>query len=77
MNSMLSRLLIFVVVVSQVALAQSPVQPRIQRVEQGLLPGVLIKGEAGWTIQDRMKHYRVPAVSIAVIKDYKVDWAKA
>jgi CubicO group peptidase (beta-lactamase class C family) len=77
MNSMLSRLLIFVVVVSQTAFGQSPVQPRIERVERGLLPAVLIKGDAGWTIQDRMKHYRVPGVSIAVIKDFKVEWAKA
>jgi CubicO group peptidase (beta-lactamase class C family) len=77
MNSMFSRLLIFVLVVSQVAFGQSPVQSRIQRVEQGLLPGVLIKGNPSWEIQERMKHYRVPGVSIAVINDFKVEWAKA
>ena len=77
MNSMFSRLLIFVLVVSQVAFGQSPVQSRIQRVEQGLLPAVLIKGNPSWAIQERMKHYRVPGVSIAVIHDFKVEWAKA
>src|SRR6185369_11936721 len=77
MNSMFSRLLIFVLVLSQVAFGQSTAQTRIQHVEEGLLPVVLIKGEPGWTIQERMKHYRVPGVSIAVINDYKVEWARS
>src|SRR5436853_4727598 len=77
MNSMFSRLLVFILVVSQVAFGQSPVQSQIQRVEQGLLPAVLIKGDPSWAIQERMKHYRVPGVSIAVIHDFKVEWAKA
>jgi CubicO group peptidase (beta-lactamase class C family) len=77
MNSRLSRLLIFVVVVSQVAFAQSPIPSRIRRVEQGLLPPVQVKGDPGWAIQERMKHYRVPGVSVAVINDYKVEWARA
>src|SRR5205085_10927726 len=77
MNSMFSRLLIFVLVVSQVAFGQSPVQSRIHRVEQGLLPAVLIKGNPSWAIQERMKHYKAPGVSIAVINDFKVEWAKA
>src|SRR5205085_2713216 len=52
-------------------------QSQIQRVEQGLLPAVLIKGDPSWAIQERMRHYRVPGVSIAVINDFKVDWTKA
>ncbi len=56
---------------------QSDVETRIKRVEGGLLPQVLIKGEPNWTIQERMKHYKAPGVSIAVIKDFKLDWAKA
>ncbi|MEN3331611.1 MAG: hypothetical protein V7641_976, partial [Blastocatellia bacterium] len=77
MNPIFSRLLIFILVVSQVAFGQSPAQSRIQRVEQGLLPAVLIKGKPGWTIQERLKHYQVPGLSIAVINDFKVEWAKA
>jgi CubicO group peptidase (beta-lactamase class C family) len=77
MKLMLSRLLVFVVVLSQPAFAQSPPASRIERVERGLLPVTPIKGEPGWTIQERMKHYRVPGVSIAVINDYKVEWAKS
>src|SRR5436309_2927272 len=76
MNSIFSRLLIFVLVCSQVALAQSPIASRIERVERGLLPRVQVKGDAGWTIQERMQHYRIPGVSVAVINDYKVEWAR-
>ncbi|HYM00527.1 MAG TPA: serine hydrolase [Blastocatellia bacterium] len=54
------------------------VQDEIKAVENGLLPSVVARGErgTGMTIADRMAHYRVPAVSIAVIKDYKIEWAK-
>ncbi|REH01045.1 serine hydrolase [Flavobacterium aquicola] len=30
-----------------------------------------------WSLKERMAYYEVNAVSIAVIKDYKVEWAKA
>lgn len=53
------------------------VQDRIQQVENNLLPFVPIKDFPGWNIVDRMKYYKVPGVSIAVIKDYQIDWAKA
>lgn len=49
---------------------------RIKEVENNLIPFVPIKGFEGWNIIDRMKYYKVPGVSIAVIKDYKIDWAK-
>lgn len=71
-----ARILIALLVFSQIALGQSPAKSRIQRVEQGLLPSVLIKGQTGWTIQERMKHYRIPGVSIAVINDFKIEWAR-
>src|SRR5262249_14741146 len=40
-----------------------------------LLPPVLVKGEPGSTIDERMRHYKVEGVSIAVIKDFKILWA--
>jgi CubicO group peptidase (beta-lactamase class C family) len=49
---------------------------RIKAVENSLIPFVPVKGFKGWNIQDRMKYYNVPGVSIAVIKNYKIDWAK-
>ena len=77
MKSMFVRTISLVFVISQVAIGQSPDRSRIDRVEKGLLPAVLIKGDPAWTIQERMKHYKVPGVSIAVINDFKIEWAKA
>src|SRR4030095_14121143 len=53
------------------------IEARIKRVEQGLLPEVQIKGDPSWSIEERMKFYKVPGLTIAVIKDFKVDWARA
>src|SRR5262245_39908696 len=77
MKSMISRLILLVLVLSQIAQGQTPTQVRAERVEKGLLPSVLIKGDGGWTLQERMKYYKVPGVSIAVINDFKIEWAKA
>src|SRR5258708_7519351 len=76
MRSIVSRALLLVLVCSQVELGQTPVQSHIEHVEKGLLPSVLVKGVPAWTIDERMKHYKAPGVSIAVIKDYKVEWAR-
>ncbi len=48
----------------------------IESVENNLIPFVPVEGFAGWNIYERMKHYRVQGVSIAVIKDFKIEWAK-
>ena len=54
------------------------VQESISRVENGLLPAVLIKGEPVTTMNlaERMKNYNVKGVSIAVINNGKIEWAK-
>ena len=52
------------------------VQKRMTDVENNLITYVPVKGFKGWNIVERMKHYNVPGLSIAVIKDYKIDWAK-
>ena len=50
---------------------------RIARVESGLLGPVIIKDQpAAMTMAERMKHYSVPGVSVAVINDGVVEWAK-
>jgi len=52
---------------------------RIAAVEIGLDPPVVIAGEPieKWTIAMQMRRLHVPAVSVAVINDYKIDWARA
>ncbi len=59
--------------------ATQSMRQKIQRVEGGLLPATIIVGEPGKTstLSDRMKYFNVPGVSIAVIKDHKVEWAKS
>lgn len=47
-------------------------------IENGLLPAVRVRGEERrWTLAARMREHRVPAVSIAVINHYRIEWAKA
>ncbi len=57
--------------------AQNDLPSRIRRVETGLFGGVPVRGDTGWTIQERMSHYRIPGVSIAVINNFSVEWTRS
>lgn len=61
------------------AASSDEVAARIRRVEEGLLHGSLIKGDPTTRMKliDRMASFGVPAVSIAVINGYEVEWARA
>lgn len=50
---------------------------KIEEVETGLGPEIVFVTDTTWTIEERMEHYGVPGVSMAVIRDFKVDWARA
>ncbi|HTH56836.1 MAG TPA: serine hydrolase [Cyclobacteriaceae bacterium] len=50
---------------------------KIKSVETRLAGPVYFEGDSTWTIEQRMKHYHVPGVSLAVIENYKVVWKKA
>jgi CubicO group peptidase (beta-lactamase class C family) len=58
---------------------QAAIEERIARIENDLLPAVLVKGEARAPVKlaDRMKELHVPAVSVAVINDGRIEWARA
>ena len=60
------------------AQAPSTVEQRIERIQNGLLPAVLVKGDPVTTtkLADRMAALHVPGVSIAVIHDGKIEWAR-
>lgn len=61
----------------QSALVQIDSAARAARVEAGLLPPVVLAGRAmGMTLAERMAHHRVPGLSLAVIHDGKIDWAR-
>lgn len=51
---------------------------KIRAVETGLRPTYGVVGESlqTWTIEERMRHYNVPGVSIAVAIDGQLIWAK-
>jgi len=51
---------------------------RMRRVQDGLVPAVLVKGEspAMPSLTQRMTELKVPGVSIAVIHKGRIDWAK-
>jgi len=87
MRMFVSRQFLFMVVacclaqfaVAQNAPATSPeIEQRIQHVTSGLIGGVVIKGDehVTHTLADRMKELNVPGVSIAVIHEGKIEWAR-
>ncbi len=66
-------------VVAAALAAQVSGPERQARVEQGLRHGVEIAGQSPPTfdLQERMKHYQVPGVSIAVMEGGRIVFAKA
>src|SRR5580704_6639707 len=54
------------------------VEQHIQHVTAGLIGGVVLKGDehATHTLADRMMELNVPGVSIAVLHNGKVEWAR-
>jgi CubicO group peptidase (beta-lactamase class C family) len=59
--------------------AQQPyskaVNEQITRVETSLSGGLVIDGKM-YTLSERMKHYNVSGLSVAVIDNYQIVWAK-
>lgn len=50
---------------------------RAERVEAGLLPAAYIKGTSpAAALSERMKFYRIPGVSVAVVNGGQVEWAR-
>lgn len=52
------------------------VSERMIKVENSLAGWVRSGQDDLWNIEDRMKKYNIKGVSIAVINDYKIEWAK-
>ncbi len=63
---------------ASIATAQnSNVEDRIKRVEAGLIPPLVTQTTKPMHLLERMKQLNVPAVSIAVIENGKIAWARA
>ena len=61
-------------VLFSVGQAQEPIATQIARVEAAQSPNR--QGFDPYTIQEMMKLFHVPGVSIAVVRDFKVQWTK-
>ena len=51
------------------------VQRKIEQVENGLAGRVIVNGRT-YNLKERMDHFKVKGLSLAVVHDYKVVWAK-
>jgi len=77
---MKNNLLVFLIITLLLSCSEEPTTDstidRIKKVETGLSTPVYIQGDSTWSIEERMKHYGVPGVSIAVINNGKIEWTK-
>ena len=49
-----------------------------KHIETGIVPAVRVRGESQrFTLKERMRELRVPAISIAVFENFKVVWSMA
>ncbi len=66
------------IISSQLTAQGDNIETRIERIENGLLPAVVLEGapEVSFNILERMKLYNVPGLSVAVINNGKVEWAR-
>ncbi len=82
----LRKLLLTIILISNIGifsyaqttniLYSETVQQRIKNVENSLSPLVLNSGESLWNLEKQMQKYNVSGLSIAVINDYQIEWAK-
>lgn len=72
----LAAALLLTNLLSPPAFSQLDISTRIKKVENNLLPPALVKDGPRWNIHERMAFYKVPGISVAVINDFKVEWAK-
>jgi CubicO group peptidase (beta-lactamase class C family) len=70
--------LVLVAVAGRSAETGASDEQRIARVEGGLLPAITFKGEAGRPadILSRMRHHKIPGLSVAVIEGGQLRWAR-
>ncbi|MFY0629618.1 MAG: beta-lactamase family protein [Flavobacteriaceae bacterium] len=73
----LLSLTLFILFVSCDKGKENSLSTELDVIENGLLPGIKIKDKTEkFNLLDRMKHHKVPGVSIAIIDEGKVKFAK-
>ncbi len=76
LTAVLSCSFLFAFTQSKMESYSAEVEARIKEVENNLGSWVELAGVPKWTLAERMKFYHCNGVSIAVIKDYKIQWAR-
>ncbi|UFH56871.1 serine hydrolase [Spirosoma sp. KNUC1025] len=71
-------LLIYISLFSWFSAVAQSLPEKIRQIETSLSPILIVEGDTvkQFTIQDRLAHYKVPGVSIAVVRNGKIEWAK-
>ncbi len=71
-------LLAFVAATASLA-AQNIIERRIERIENGLIPPVVLAGRPIRTtkLEDRMRELRIPGLSMAVFNRGRIEWLRA
>jgi len=71
-------MLVLLIMMSCKTVETGLISERIANVESGLLTAVVTNEDTlgGLNIHDRMKYYNVPGVSIAVVNQGEIEWAK-
>ena len=64
-------------VVEEIPAPDQPTLRTIARIENNLPPRLQVAGADGWTLGERMDRWNVEAVSVAIIDDYAIAWARA
>ena len=59
-------------------LAQTAAERHIARLEARILPGIVVKGapEPGTPLAERMRVHHTPGVSVAVLNEGQIEWAR-
>ena len=72
------RLTVVFVVLAFNSFGSAAVDDRVQRAINGLLPETHLNGQFGprSSLAERMAHFHTPGVSIAVVNDFRIEWAR-
>src|SRR5512143_2969538 len=75
-------ILLFIASAFTIAAQENPkysneIEDKITQVEDNLGGWVNIQDSVnGWNLQERMKHYHIRGLSIAVVHNYTIEWAR-
>lgn len=78
MKTIYLTLISLVLLTNSFAQSAAQTEADIKAIENGLIKNILIKGDSvkKMNIEARMAHYKVPGLSIAIVQNGKIQWAK-